>query len=74
MAQITPALLDEFYTKGKAIRRASWPAGDHIMTDGAEGGTLWYYREEDDELFHDYRLGFSELISDDWVVLPCESA
>lgn len=63
-------LLTAFYPEGKNIRRASWPKGDHISTDGAEGGTIWYYCAEEDELTPDYRLGFHELGCDDWEILP----
>lgn len=64
------ALLTEFYPNGKNIRRAVWPEGDYISTDGAEGGTIWYYYAEDDELTAGYRLGFHDLGADDWSVLP----
>lgn len=61
-------LLEAFFPEGKNIRRTSWPEGDHISSDGAEGGTIWYYRAEDDELLRDYMLGFHDLASDDWEI------
>lgn len=63
-------LLNEFYTNGQNIRRKSWPEGDYICTDGAEEGTIWYYRAEDDELIPEYKLGFHDLGTDEWEILP----
>ena len=63
-------LLTAFYPEGKNIRRKSWPEGDHICTDGAEGGTIWYYTAEEDELTPDYKLGFHDLGTDEWEI--CE--
>lgn len=63
-------LLNEFYTNGKSIRRKSWPDGDHIMTDGAEEGTIWYYHALDDDLVPEYKLGFHDLGTDEWEILP----
>lgn len=61
-------LLTKFFPEGQYIRRTSWPEGDHIMTDGAEGGTIWYYRAEDDELIPGYKLDFHDLGTDEWEV------
>lgn len=63
-------LLTAFYEEGKSIRRTSWPVGDYISADGAEGGTLWYYCAEEDELTPDYRLGFHDLGTDEWEIRP----
>lgn len=62
------AVLQSFFEDNADIRRASWPEGDHISSDGAEGGTIWYYCEAEDELTPDYRLGFNELIAGDWQI------
>lgn len=62
-------ILRDFFTGGKLIRLTGWPTGDHIEADGAEGGTIWYYSAENDELTPDYRLGFHELCGT-WEVLP----
>lgn len=51
---------------GDCFRRQSWPEGDRMSFDGAEGGTLWYYRAKDDELTPDWKLGFHDLLADDW--------
>lgn len=59
-------LISAWFEKGKNIRRASWPKGDYISVDGAEGGTLWYYTAEEDELTPDYKLGFHEIAAGDW--------
>lgn len=63
-------LLEAFFPDGKNIRRKSWPEGDHISSDGAEGGTIWYYTAAADELIRDYKLGFHELAANDWEVMP----
>jgi hypothetical protein len=55
------AFLKPFFEEGAYLRRPDWPAGDHIMADGAEGGTIWYYSAANDELAADYKLGFQEL-------------
>lgn len=68
--KVTTELLTAFYEGGEFIRRASWPKVDHISADGAEGGTIWYYDAEDDELTAGYRLGFHELGADDWEIVP----
>lgn len=67
--RVSTELLTAFYEGRGFIRRASWPKGDHISADGAEGGTIWYYDAEDDELTAGYRLGFHELGSDDWEIV-----
>jgi hypothetical protein len=67
--KISEKLLEAFYTQGKSIRRTSWPEGDHIDTDGAEGGTLWYYCAATDELTPGYMLGFHDLGADDWEII-----
>ena len=56
------------YEQGKAIRRASWPVGDHLSADGAEGGTLWYYDASGDDLQKDWSLDFHDLGCDDWEI------
>lgn len=70
--RVTTELLKEFFEGMKNIRRASWPAGDHISSDGAEGGTIWYYDAEEDELTAGYRLGFHDLAAGDWEIEQVE--
>lgn len=67
--KIGPELLNAFFPLGENIRRDAWPVGDHISADGAEGGTIWYYCAEDDELTPDYKLGFHDIGADDWSVV-----
>lgn len=71
-------LLEAFYPQGKSIRRASWPVGDHISTDGAYDGedrkqqphgTIWYYTAEEDEMTPGYGLDFHDLAADDWEII-----
>lgn len=62
-------ILRLFFEGGFYIRLKGWPDGDKIMADGAEGGTIWYYSAENDELTPDYKLGFHELCGT-WEVLP----
>lgn len=62
-------LLREFYNGSAPIRRACWPTGDHISTDSAEGGTLWYYSADEDELTKDYKLDFHDLAASDWEII-----
>lgn len=62
-------LLREFYSGSASIRRACWPTGDHISTDSAEGGTLWYYSADEDELTKDYKLDFHDLAASDWEII-----
>lgn len=62
-------LLREFYSGSAPIRRACWPTGDHISTDSAEGGTLWYYSADEDELTKDYKLDFHDLAASDWEII-----
>ena len=64
--RIGDELLGYFFTNGESIRRKSWPEGDHISADGAEGGTIWHYSAEQDELTPGYRLGFHDLAAEDW--------
>lgn len=59
-------LLRVFATEGRDLRRKSWPEGDCISADGAEGGTLWYYDASEDEFNKDFKLGFHDLLADDW--------
>jgi hypothetical protein len=62
-------LLKSFFEGGQNIRRKSWPVGDYICADGAEGGTIWYYDAEEDELTAGYKLGFHDLGTDEWEVV-----
>lgn len=62
-------LLHAFYEGGKRIRRASWPVGDHISADGAEGGTIWFYDADDDELVAGWSLMYHDLCAGDWEIL-----
>lgn len=59
-------LLKKFFEKSLRIRRSSWPACDCLVSDGAEGGTIWYYSSGVDELIPGYKLGFHELAAGDW--------
>lgn len=63
-------LLEQFFTETNSIRRAYWPKGDYISADGAEGGTIWYYSDSEDELTPDYKLGFHDLAAGDWEIVP----
>lgn len=64
--RLTPEFVDDFYQKDLRIRRRVWQDGDHLMPDGAEGGTLWYYNAATDELTKGYGIGFNDLAADDW--------
>lgn len=66
---VGPAWLTLVYTEGRNARRATWPPGDYISADGAEGGTLWYYTASEDEFTKDYKLGFHELGATDWEIV-----
>lgn len=68
--KISEELLHSFFEQGKNIRRGSWPVGDHISADGAEGGTIWYYEAEEDELSPKWAFGFHEMAAGDWEILP----
>lgn len=59
----------QVFEKGKNFRRSSWPQGDFICMDGAEGGTIWYYSEKDDDMLPGYTLGIHDLGADDWEIL-----
>lgn len=63
------ALLTAFFPENKNIRRSSWPEGDYISSDGADGGTIWYYDASEDELTAGYRFGFHDLATDEWEIL-----
>lgn len=57
-----------FIEGGESIRRASWPPGDHVSFDGAEGGALWYYSDDQDELTPGYGFTFDDIVAQDWEV------
>lgn len=67
--KIGPELLNAFYPEGKRVRRASWPTGNYMLADGAEGGRIWYYIADCDDFTANYRLGFHELGADDWEIM-----
>lgn len=64
--RISDEWLELFFPGGANMRRSVWPAGDYISSDGAEGGTIWYYSAENDDLLPDYKLGFHDLAAGDW--------
>lgn len=64
------SLQNDWLTKGVSIRRKSWPAGDYIDADGAEGGTIWYYTAQFDDLELDYGLTFNDICAADWEIAP----
>lgn len=73
--KIAEHFLYDFYERGRYARRASWPVGDHVTTDGAYDqpddpaaphGTIWYYCADTDELTPGYAFGFHDLAAGDW--------
>lgn len=67
--QVGEELLKPFYENLCNIRRKNWPDGDHISADGAEGGTIWYYDAENDDLIPDYKMGYHDLAANDWELI-----
>lgn len=63
---INTNMLSLFCTENKNLRRHSWPAGDYILPDHAEGGTIWYYTAATDELTAGYALGYHDILAGDW--------